>query len=68
MFLTTTGVNKDFLEPKKDDGSPLPYTITSGETGILTNDLGYISASTSTSRSLRESDIEEMRNKGEIEE
>lgn len=68
MFLTTTGVNKDFLEPKKDDGSPLPYTITSGETGILTNDLGYISASTSTSRSLRESDVEEMRNKGEIEE
>lgn len=68
MFAVTTGVNNEFLEPQKEDGSPLPYVVTIGESGILTDDLGFISPSTSTSNDFRESDIEEMRNKGEIEE
>lgn len=67
MFLLTTGVAPDFTAVRNESGRELPYVLSPSEEGVLFAENGYSSVSGVTSRELTESDVEEMRNKGEIE-
>lgn len=68
MFLITTGLNKDFETIMDAEGNEKRYVITSDERGALGAELGFISSPTTRSRDLKASDIQDLIDRGVLEE
>lgn len=67
-FLATTGLNSDFTVSREGtDSIEIPYTVTIADDGSLIADKGFISSIATISTEYTKEEIEELKEKGEIE-